>query len=272
MRTTLLACIAVWSIVPPLSAQTTGGLVQGCLRPDSAQLHAAEHSTEALSRPQYLKGPPPFGPISTLFRKLTGTVTLRFVVGCDGRADPKTMVVVGASDTAFIESAIYTVRWSEYRPASLRGQTIAAPLTQTVAFTFVPTDSAVDNMPSRLARDLRMQCYDLQIWMRPDSMVRRARIMFDTQRVFEDAHLTNRIGFPPSASTMLHGWWNLLPGDSITMTFVYFDSGERYRFGRGGLDTLRGTVRWNGVENSAPGLPVLAVRTSCEPPPTAHRD
>jgi hypothetical protein len=74
-------------------------------------------------------------PAALRSRNLTGKVMLTFVVRCDGRADPRTVVVNDATDTAFIRPAIDAVIHSEYRPGVFRGKVVAASVVQSVVFT-----------------------------------------------------------------------------------------------------------------------------------------
>jgi small basic protein len=61
-------------------------------------------------------------------------VGLTFVVRCDGRADSTTIVVVSATDSAFVAPAIRAVLQSIYRPAVFRGQKVATTVPQSVRF------------------------------------------------------------------------------------------------------------------------------------------
>ena len=107
------------------------------------------------------------------------------------------------------------------------------------------------------------QCFDLWVRWPGDSVERSMPVRFTRDRVFEDAHYTNRVDLLSMHNPMYHAWWDPLTADSIAVTFVAVDSGLRFRLGRVRSDTLRGTVRWNGVDDEAPGLPVTGVRQAC---------
>ena len=66
---------------------------------------------------------------------VNGSVTLRYVVGVDGRAEPGSIKVVSSTNTAFEASAIETVGQCVYRPARFKGTVVRQLVEQNVKFT-----------------------------------------------------------------------------------------------------------------------------------------
>jgi protein TonB len=83
---------------------------------------------------QYLSGPEPKYPTGLKAAGVEGRVTLRFVVGTDGKVEPNTVQVLSSTNKAFEEPAITAIKASIFKPAKIRGQPVRQLVEQAVAF------------------------------------------------------------------------------------------------------------------------------------------
>jgi protein TonB len=84
---------------------------------------------------EYLDGPTPVYPPALRQVGVSGVVTLRYVVGIDGRVEPATIAVVDSSNTSFNAAAIRAILDAHFRPARLHGKTVRQLVEQVVRFT-----------------------------------------------------------------------------------------------------------------------------------------
>ena len=61
-------------------------------------------------------------------------VRLRFVVGCDGRAEPSSFALVEAGDSSYVLSAVALVQASRFAPATVEGVAVRQLLERTVVW------------------------------------------------------------------------------------------------------------------------------------------
>ena len=64
-----------------------------------------------------------------------GSVTLRYVVGTDGRAEPGSVRVMNSTNKAFEEPAVETISKCTYKPAKIKGTAVRQLVEQNVRFT-----------------------------------------------------------------------------------------------------------------------------------------
>lgn len=79
---------------------------------------------------QYLRGPTPQYPRKFMSRGIPGKVSMRFIVNCEGRVEPSSIIVTSFSDTAFVRPAIRAIEGSTFSPGTLNGQRAAQLIDQ----------------------------------------------------------------------------------------------------------------------------------------------
>ncbi len=84
---------------------------------------------------RYLSGPPPKYPDALKAAKVEGRVTLRYVVGIDGRVEATSLQVLNSTRKEFEEPALEAIRNSIFRPAKLKGTPVRQMVEQVVRFT-----------------------------------------------------------------------------------------------------------------------------------------
>ena len=83
---------------------------------------------------QYVGGPMPTYPDSLKAAKVTGNVTLRYIVGADGKVEGPSIQVLTSTNRAFEQPAIDAVKGSIFRPAILKGTKVRQLVEQVVRF------------------------------------------------------------------------------------------------------------------------------------------
>lgn len=83
---------------------------------------------------QYLDGPLPVYPPVLKSAGVEGRVSLRFVVGADGRTEPATIQVLSSTNKAFEAPAIEAIKKSRFKPAKIRGAPVRQLVDQAVRF------------------------------------------------------------------------------------------------------------------------------------------
>jgi TonB family protein len=83
---------------------------------------------------EYLDGPSPVYPPALREIGVTGQVTLRYIVGADGRAEDS-IAVTRSTNRAFEAPAIAAVRQSRFKAAKVRGAAVRQIVEQVVRFT-----------------------------------------------------------------------------------------------------------------------------------------
>jgi TonB family protein len=66
---------------------------------------------------------------------VTGSVTLRYVVGTDGRAEGGSIKVISSTNKAFEEPAVETIGKCTYKAAKIKGTAVRQLVEQNVKFT-----------------------------------------------------------------------------------------------------------------------------------------
>lgn len=82
----------------------------------------------------YLDGPSPNYPPVLKGAGVEGKVSLRFVVGTDGRAESATIQVLSSTNKAFEAPAIDVVKKSRFKPAKIKGAPVRQLVDQAVSF------------------------------------------------------------------------------------------------------------------------------------------
>lgn len=114
--------------------------LQGRITPDLVTTRET-FTADAVDDPvAYVGGPQPRYPDSLKALKITGRVTLRFVVGVDGKPEAASVQVLSSTHPAFEQSAVEAILGSTFRPATIRGTKVRQMVEQVVRFT--PTDRA----------------------------------------------------------------------------------------------------------------------------------
>lgn len=90
--------------------------------------------TPQLVFPRYLRGPIPQYPHELLRSGITGEAALQFVVTCKGSVDSSSILVLGASDSAFAAPAIKAIRDTRFLPALFEGKPVAMRIEQRLRF------------------------------------------------------------------------------------------------------------------------------------------
>jgi TonB family protein len=83
---------------------------------------------------QYLDGPPAVYPPVLKSAGIEGRVSLRFVVGTDGRPEAGTIQVLSSTNKAFEPPAIEVIKKSRFKPAKIRGTPVRQLVDQAVRF------------------------------------------------------------------------------------------------------------------------------------------
>ncbi|MES2306214.1 MAG: energy transducer TonB [Gemmatimonadota bacterium] len=83
---------------------------------------------------QYLDGPQPTYPPVLKGAGVEGKVSLRFVVGTDGRPEAGTIQVLSSTNKAFEAPAIEAIKKSRFKPAKIRGAPVRQLVDQAVSF------------------------------------------------------------------------------------------------------------------------------------------
>jgi TonB family protein len=83
----------------------------------------------------YVGGPSPKYPDSLKAAKVSGSVTMRFVVGTDGRAESSSVQVLNSTNRAFEDPAIEAIKGSTFRPARIKDTPVRQLVEQVVRFT-----------------------------------------------------------------------------------------------------------------------------------------
>jgi TonB family protein len=79
---------------------------------------------------------PPHYPV-VHFLGMAGSVSAQFVIDTSGRVTPRSIGLLGSSDTQLIQPVLDAVRTMRFRPAEIRGRRVAERIE--ITFTFPPT-------------------------------------------------------------------------------------------------------------------------------------
>ncbi|MES2305174.1 MAG: TonB family protein [Gemmatimonadota bacterium] len=83
---------------------------------------------------QYLRGSAPTYPPQLKRRMISGRVAMLFVVRCDGRVEPSSILITSFSDPAFVQPSIRAIEESVFSPATLNGIPAAQVVNQAVSY------------------------------------------------------------------------------------------------------------------------------------------
>lgn len=81
---------------------------------------------------QYLGGAAPRYPKELKGRGIEGKVQMRFIVGCDGKVEPESFIIIGFTDTAFVGPAITAMQSAKFSPAKQDGKKVAQVVEQAI--------------------------------------------------------------------------------------------------------------------------------------------
>lgn len=81
---------------------------------------------------QYLGGAAPHYPKGLKARGIEGKVQMRFIIGCDGKVEPESFIVIGFTDAAFVPEAIRAIESARFSPAKQDGKVMAQLVEQSV--------------------------------------------------------------------------------------------------------------------------------------------
>jgi len=84
---------------------------------------------------RYLDGPLPSYPPALKQVGVEGSVQLQYVVGIDGRVEPRSLIVVSSTNKAFEGPAIEAIMAAHFRPARIHGHDVRQLVEQVVRFT-----------------------------------------------------------------------------------------------------------------------------------------
>jgi TonB family protein len=108
------------------------GLVAGSGAADS--FLTAFHSTELEQAPELLEELRPEYPIELRRAGVSGVVRLAYVVGIDGRMDPKSVRVLASDHPDFLLAALRALRSARFSPAQREGRRIPVVVEQAIRF------------------------------------------------------------------------------------------------------------------------------------------
>jgi protein TonB len=95
----------------------------------------ASYTVDQVDEPaEVIGGPPPAYPDVLRSVGVEGVVQLQFVVGSDGRVEPRTIRVVRSSNPAFEANAVAGIAKIVFRPARVRGTPVRQLVTQNIRF------------------------------------------------------------------------------------------------------------------------------------------
>ena len=102
---------------------------------DSSRLIPGVYSSSDVDDPvQYVGGSMPVYPDSLKAAKVSGSVTLRYIVAADGKVEGPSIQVLNSTNRAFEQPAIDAVKGSIFRPAILKGTKVRQLVEQVVRF------------------------------------------------------------------------------------------------------------------------------------------
>ena len=113
-----------------------GGIANGLVGGAKVEIVSGESFTaDQVDDPvQYLDGPPAVYPPVLKSAGIEGRVSLRFVVGTDGRPEAGSIQVLSSTNKAFELPAIEVIKKSRFKPAKIRGTPVRQLVDQAVRF------------------------------------------------------------------------------------------------------------------------------------------
>ena len=114
-----------------------GGVVGGTGKVDPSAVPAGVVFVAAdLDEPaQVIFQPAPRYPPVLEEAGVSGAVAFQFVIGPQGKVEPRSVEVVQSTDSAFIQAALESILQTSFRPARYRGRAVRQLATQTIRFT-----------------------------------------------------------------------------------------------------------------------------------------
>jgi TonB family protein len=86
---------------------------------------------------RYLSGGAPIYPRQMKQRMINGKVSMRFIVGCNGRVVPSSLVVISFTDTAFVGPGLAAIQTAQFAPARKDGVPAAQVVEQAISWRMV---------------------------------------------------------------------------------------------------------------------------------------
>ncbi|MEZ4379321.1 MAG: energy transducer TonB [Gemmatimonadales bacterium] len=93
-----------------------------------------DSSTTGTVRPTRVYGPAPVYPADLRDAGKSGVVRLQFVVDCAGRVDSTSVRVITSPDERFSDAAVFAIRHTRFRPATLEGRPVVYRMEQNIRF------------------------------------------------------------------------------------------------------------------------------------------
>lgn len=105
-------------------------------RPNAGGVMTEQFTVDQVDDPvAYLSGPKPEYPADLKARKVEGRVTLRFIVGREGKAETGSVQVVNSTNREFEAAAVAVISGSLFKPARIKGTPVRQIVEQSIRFT-----------------------------------------------------------------------------------------------------------------------------------------
>jgi protein TonB len=113
-----------------------GGISQGVIGGTGPVITGESFTVDQVDDPvQYIGGPLPTYPPALRTAGIEGRVTVRYIVGADGKVEENTIQVLNSTNKAFEAPAIEAIRKSNFKPAKIKGTPVRQLVEQVVRFT-----------------------------------------------------------------------------------------------------------------------------------------
>jgi protein TonB len=113
-----------------------GGIQKGVIGGTGPVITGESFTVDQVDDPvQYIGGPLPTYPPVLRTAGIEGRVTLRFIVGSDGKVEEGTIQVLNSTNKAFEVPAIEAIKKSNFKPAKIKGTPVRQLVEQVVRFT-----------------------------------------------------------------------------------------------------------------------------------------
>lgn len=113
-----------------------GGISTGVIGGTAPVITGESFTVDQVDDPvQYINGPLPTYPPALRTAGIEGRVTMRYIVGADGKVEESTIQVLNSTNKAFEAPAIEAIRKSNFKPAKIKGTPVRQLVEQVVRFT-----------------------------------------------------------------------------------------------------------------------------------------
>lgn len=113
-----------------------GGISTGVIGGTAPVITGESFTVDQVDDPvQYIGGPLPTYPPALRTAGIEGRVTVRYIVGADGKVEETTIQVLNSTNKAFEAPAIEAIRKSNFKPAKIKGTPVRQLVEQVVRFT-----------------------------------------------------------------------------------------------------------------------------------------